>query len=217
MTNERFWEIIDKVDWPRENYDQIKVDLLMTLSPNEVEELRDELYRRISKVREAFNEARDKETWISDDGLSDLCNHVVGLGKQEYNWRLNNPDVLINDYKEGNFVESLSYALPYLQDYQKLGNAYYRHRSNSKAEDIREITENDRLAKSIQEKAKRLVSTMESFPDVKLRWFDCENESEFLDHLWKLAEDLDSEIKGWPIRNLISDYRTYAIHGSNDR
>lgn len=216
MTSERFWDLIESIDWPRDDYEEAKVDLLMNVAPNEVKELRDELGKRTGILRTLFDQAYDETDanfYVSGDGFDDLVNHVVGLGEEEYERVLDEPELLLKRYNEGDFVESLSYAIPHATEFEKLGLDYYGFRSEKYVSRLEDIAENDRLAEHVREKAGKLAYGMEKFPhiDSLADRLDMEDD-EYLDHLIELAEDLDKEIKGWPVRNLISDYRTYMIY-----
>ena len=220
MTNERFWEIVDFVNWPRDDYKEVEAELLFSLSPNEVNEFRDELDRRTSKVGNAFDETYDEadaDFYVSGDGFSDLKNHVVGRGKSYYEDRLENPEKLLDDMRENNFVESFSYAIPYRTDYEKIGQQYYRYRSSSYVDRFQKIADTEKFAESYREKAKWLANAMDEFPNVKPRWFDCDGEDELLDRLVELEEDLSDDVKGVPVKNLVRDYRRYCVYGPNDR
>lgn len=225
MTDSRFWEIVDFVDWPREDYKDVKVDLLMNMAPNEIDEFRDELGKRTSELREKFDEAYDEanaDFYVSGDGLDDLVNHVVGLGKAFYKDHVEYPETLLSDYKGNNFVESFSYAIPRPTDYEKLGTGYYQFRSTKYVESYKKIAENEKFSEDYRYKASRMASALEDFPSlsgVARRWkyadlIEEATQEALLDRMYEIEEELSDDINGWPARNLISDYRTYYIYNN---
>ena len=60
MTDERFWEIVEFIDWPRKDYEEVKAEILMELAPREIKELRDGLGKRTGKLRSLFDETREE-------------------------------------------------------------------------------------------------------------------------------------------------------------
>lgn len=223
MTDERFWEIVDSVDWPVEDTDGAKVEILMNTAPAEIKEFRNELDERTSRLRELFSEARediDEDFYVSGDGLDDCVNHIVGSGEHEYRVHVNNPEQIINTYRNRSFVESFSYAVPYATEYEKLGTDYYVFRSDRYMERYDEIATNEKFSDDYRGKAVFMVHILDEFPyirgtDAFLQRHDMideDGEDAVLDWMYETEEELSDDINGWPVRNLVSDFRTYYIY-----
>lgn len=227
MTDERFWEIVDSVGWPVEDIDEAKVEILMNTAPAEVKEFRNELDERTSRLRELFSEAREdmgEDFYVSGDGLDDCVNHIVGSGKHEYRVHVNNPEQIINTYRNKSFVESFSYAVPYTTEYEKLGADYYVFRSDRYVERYDEIARNEKFSEDYRRKAMFMKEVLEDFPNISgmdsyLQRHDMfatfsvtKGEKAVLDWMYQTEEELSDDINGWPVRNLVSDYRTYYIY-----
>jgi hypothetical protein len=223
MTDERFWDIVDSVGWPVEDTDAAKVEILMNTAPAEIKEFRNELDERTSKLREFFDEARedmDEDFYVSGDGLDDCVNHIVGCGEHEYRVHVLNPEQIVRTYRNGRFVENFSYAVPYATEYEKLGTEYYTHRSHRCIDKYDEIAKNEKFSEDYRRKATWMVDVLESFPynssaADRLEYADQigePTEEALLDWMHETEEELSDDINGWPVRNLVSDYRTYYIY-----
>lgn len=223
MTNQRFWEIVDSVDWPREDYEAAKVQILMNTAPAEVKELQDELNKRREKLDELFDEAYDEvdeDFYVSEDGLNDCFHHIIGLGELTYESCVENPMAIVDRYRAGEYTESFSYAIPHATDYEKLGSGYYQFRSTKYVSCYDEIARNEKFSDEYRRKASWMKDVLKAFPYLReatnqLEYADRIEESSkeaLLDWMYKTEEELSDDINGWPVRNLVSDYRTYYIY-----
>jgi hypothetical protein len=223
MTDKRFWEIVDSVGWPVEDTDEAKVKILMNTAPAEVEKLREELNERTSTLRELFDEERervDEDFYVSGDGLSDCVNHIVGLGKLAYQNCLECPQAIVDRYRVGEYTESFSYAIPYPTEYEKLGTEYYQYRSDRYVGEYDEIATNEKFSEDYRRKAMFMKEILEDFPQIRgtanylqrHNMIDEDSEEALLDWMHETEEELSEDVKGWPVRNLVSDYRTYYIY-----
>lgn len=223
MTNERFWEIVDSVGWPVENTDETKVEILMNTAPAEVEELRDHVNESVGALRRAFEEERermDENFYVSGDGLSDCLNHIVGLGYETFERELLSPSLIVERYREREFTESFSYAIPYPTEYEKLGTDFYTYRSDRYVDEYDEIAKNEKFSEDYRQKAGWMVDVLENFPHNqgtadRLEYayqIDEPTEEALLDWMRETEEKLSEDVKGSPVRNLVSDYRTYYVY-----
>ena len=120
MTEDRFWELVTRTNWPHEGYDRPKLRYLQTLKPKEGKQFRavvDKLWAVLDRFVGDRNPAGG-----GDDSHSDLMYHIIGIGKDEFyaclksykkmeakgHWKPNN--------KEG-YVESFGYAVPYKDEW----------------------------------------------------------------------------------------------------
>jgi len=223
MTDERFWEIVDSVNWPREDYEDAKVQILMNTAPAEVKELRDEMNDRRRKLDELFDEAYsevDEDFYVSGDGLSDCLHHIIGLGELTYKACVDNPMTIVDRYRAGEYTESFSYAIPHATEYEKIGTDYYQFRSTKYVSYYDEIAKNEKFSEDYCRKAMWMVDVLEAFPHVRgtvdqLEYadrIDEATEEALLEWMYETEEELSDDINGWPVRNLVSDYRTYYIY-----
>jgi hypothetical protein len=227
MTDERFWEIVDSVGWPVEDTDEARVEILMNTAPAEIKEFRSELDERTSKLHALFDEAReemDEDFYVSGDGLSDCVNHIVGCGKHEYRVHVLNPEQTVRTYRNGRFVENFSYAVPYATEYEKLGTDYYVFRSDRYVDRYDEIARNEKFSEDYRRKAMFMKEVLEDFPNISgmdsyfqrhdmfATFSVTEGEKAVLDWMYQTEEELSEDVKGWPVRNLVSDYKTYYIY-----
>ena len=227
MTNERFWEIVDSVGWPVEDTDEAKIEILMNTAPAEIKEFRSELDKRTSKLRELFDEERknmDEDFYVSGDGLSDCVNHIVGLGQSVYETCVNCPRSIVGRYRQNEYTEGFSYAIPYATEYDKLGTDYYVFRSDRYVDRYDEIARNEKFSEDYRRKAMFMKEVLEDFPNISgmdsyLQRHDMfatfsvtKGEKAVLDWMYQTEEELSDDINGWPVRNLVSDYRTYYIY-----
>lgn len=224
MTDNRFWEIVDSVDWPREDYKAANVEILMNTAPAEINDFRDELNKRTSTLRELFYEVRDEDFYVSGDELSDCVNHIVGLGQTAFENSVACPQAIVDRYRAEEYTENFSYAIPYATEYEKLGTDYYQYRSDRYVDEYGEIATNEKFSEDYRRKAMFMEEILEDFPHIQtkddyLRRHDMfatfsvtEGEKAVLDWMYQTEEELSEDVKGWPVRNLVSDYRTYYIY-----
>lgn len=227
MNDERFWKIVEFIDWPREDYKDIKAELLMELSPREIKGLRDGLGERTSKLRELFDEERERtgeDFYVSGDGLDDCVNHIVGLGEMAYTNCVECPGAIVGRYRAGEYTESFSYAIPGVNEVAKLSRDYYQFRSTKYADQFREIGNTDKFASEYKAVANRVADVLESFPYhyssiarfKRAGEIEKETEEALLDRLIEYEEELSEDVRGVPVKNLISDYRTYFKKSENE-
>ncbi len=223
MTDERFWEIVDSVGWPVEDTDEAKVEILMNTAPTEIKEFRSELDKQTSKLRTLFGEVAedmDENFYVSGDGLSDCVNHIVGLGRSVYETCVNCPRSIVGRYRQNEYTENFSYAIPYATEYEKLGTDFYTYRSDRYVGEYDEIAKSEKFSEDYRRKATWMIDVLENFPHNRgtadrleyAEQIDEPTEEALLDWMHETEEELSEDVKGWPVRNLVSDYRTYHIY-----
>ena len=67
--------------------------------------------RELRDVINAYEEKSGKSCGTGDDGFSDLCYHIVGLGETVYNATIARPQLAINRAQKNNYEESFAYVL----------------------------------------------------------------------------------------------------------
>lgn len=129
MNDQNFWWIIQETGWGKFdfNYKRIKAYLMgrMDFKTSETfmktyEKKYSDLEKRIDKYLD------DRETlmrghrlpFTGDDSFRDMVAHVIGLGKEFYEWAINDPSII----RSVDIKESFSYCLPTERDYQQKEN-----------------------------------------------------------------------------------------------
>ena len=137
LDENKFWEIVEELEWG-ETYDHkaISKKIFRKLGPKKT--------RQFAKMAEQFNnnvrvvgdklyEKLMSETGeglgVSDDGFSDLCWHVVGLGREKYEEAMSDPFVLAQMGRKGQYMESFGYAIP-SEDLEDFDINQYRDRAS---------------------------------------------------------------------------------------
>jgi len=146
VTKDKFWELVAKINWPnlcdtieKRPYRTGKKILLEFLPSidlcEQFREWHDQLYKELHDVLWAYHEEQMSidPNWTGwgtgDDGFSDLINHIIGCGSQEYNQTLGDPTRAVarvskwnrngggNPARSNGYVESFSYCIPKSEDY----------------------------------------------------------------------------------------------------
>lgn len=135
MNEERFWGLVQAVDWsglcaqgrrPYEAGKKRMFDLLPTLS--DMKAFRQTYQQVTCQLSEALERwEKDGEDWTgdhnprhfpcSDDSWSDLLAHIVGLGREEYDACVADPERAHKRATAYDYTESFSYCIPYESEY----------------------------------------------------------------------------------------------------
>jgi len=143
MHRDEFWAIVEKVKWDEltavkdsgrakedRSYEVGKRRLLEVLPTLEVLRAFDAHYREVSEalyknqtewVNEGYGRNRSARTCdLGDDSFGDLLAHIVGLGREEYEASLAEPERVQSRGLHYHFSESFSYCLPSESEYEPL-------------------------------------------------------------------------------------------------
>lgn len=126
-----FWDLVDDLGWAevdspaagtrtrieqRRRTDDIERTLLHTWTPDFTDGFRERMREVQSELAEAVTawETRNGGDLISlgDDGFSDLLWHIVGLGRDEWQRCIDNPQRVKARADKDDFVECWSYCIP---------------------------------------------------------------------------------------------------------
>lgn len=146
MNRDQFWALVDEIGWGTRTTDCDAVEkmLLKRFTPAEAEEARDHfeecwgaLYTILSPLF-SFSGALDADgvyirSHISDDSFSDLCYHIVGLGREEWQRNIDNPKLAETRAKDRDYVESFGACFPWEDTYEYLNLAVYVGRAEELA------------------------------------------------------------------------------------
>lgn len=132
MNEQKFWEIVEKINWKtiaeqNHDVDKIKTTIMREYSRATMTDFRKIKHAKaaqLQKTIEKYNDTHKTTIPCYDDSGSDLINHVIGLGKDYFNKALAKPSIL----KTLEYVESFSYIIPYVSDYDKLQPGYFKNR-----------------------------------------------------------------------------------------
>lgn len=115
MTTKQAWGYIKQMGWGRssQNYAALSREWYAKLGQRGMKQLETFVGRRVSELYAAVEkyETTGKSLEIgSDDRMSDLTHHVVGLGKDEFDACMANPILLEKRYNKGDYKESFFYC-----------------------------------------------------------------------------------------------------------
>lgn len=115
LTDKQAWSLIEQMGWGRtsQNYDALAREWYAKLGKTNMNALKNFVGSRVSDLYHAVEkyEATGKDMEIgSDDGMSDLIHHVVGLGKVEFSRNMVDPYSLARRYAANGYKESFAYC-----------------------------------------------------------------------------------------------------------
>ena len=115
-----FWACVAEIQWPVENNDLVKAEILRAWTPEFGTAFRKILTEKENAVYKAVEDGEkhlDQETrgsyYLSDDGLSDFCAHVVGMGWAVFSGETRDPAKLFKRAADHDYKENFSYVVPY--------------------------------------------------------------------------------------------------------
>lgn len=117
LTDSDFWTVVAEIGWGTKTIDfnAVKVKLI-----RRGQDFCVALSNKFSDVATALYWAAKKAGHdYCCDSWSDTVNHVIGLGKEEFDRNMANPELLLTRMNEYNYKESFSYCLPYKDDFQR--------------------------------------------------------------------------------------------------
>jgi len=122
MPEDAFWAMVEMVKWPCD-YDKAKIKYLKVMTKDEAMKFRQTKGAAMLILCKVADEIEN--LGVSDDGYSDLTNHIVGLGKVEFYKHVNNPELIKKLAHSFGYKESYAYCIPYESDYDEGGNSYF--------------------------------------------------------------------------------------------
>lgn len=115
LTDQKAWALIAEMGWGgrTEDYKHLAKTYYKKLGKKGMKLLRQFVGARVSDLYAAVKRYEDKGVALevgSDDGFSDLTYHIVGLGKDEFDACIADPEKMEIRYKKGEYTESFAYA-----------------------------------------------------------------------------------------------------------
>lgn len=123
FTEIQFWQMVDELDWPRSADQKHRVKVQVAFLKKHAKEVIAEFDRqvvektcRVAEAISAYEAESGESAGASDDGFHDLCCHLVGLGRKEYERALLNPKLGVLRGKQGDYQENFGYVISGLDD-----------------------------------------------------------------------------------------------------
>lgn len=118
MNEEIFWKAVDDMGWEANgfDYDKIGKDLTARIwgsyEEQQAQEIAKSLYVFLNiHVARPLYRVVDRYAHIGgNDAFDDLINHIIGLGKDEYDRVMANPALAVERFKNDDFKESFAYC-----------------------------------------------------------------------------------------------------------
>jgi hypothetical protein len=163
---DQFWSLVEEIDWGNNcggrEYEQISVRLMREKDPNWVKEasaIRYALVSELSKRLSYWEQEPGNRIDLGDDSFSDLLNHIVGLGKEEFEKSLEDLSRIKRRANEYDFKESFSYCFPHEGDYKNLKLDHYQELAKEYSKEFQEIMVLQ-ISKFIQDEILYIVETL---------------------------------------------------------
>jgi hypothetical protein len=219
MTEDKFWEIVKTVNWESDcDFERIKLWFLKNVPEDEASAFTDIMTEKWNLLDHMIGDERNPAGG-GDDSHGDLINHVIGLGKEQYEAHLKDYKLLAargsaaHGTKEG-YAECFSYAIPYDDDYKQYSNDDWITKWAKKAaveiEELLKMDHKDDLAPivgdfefALTELEKVLEKEYQSFVD---------SEDETVKHLNKIAKFFKDNYLELPRKFTNNGTHGYNIH-----
>lgn len=140
MTRDEFWDAVEAVNWSalvaeekacegrpkvgeraEEKGRAILLELLPTRAHMRAYDAHMmEVYNDICTALHEYNETLSDPEWLGGDSTSDLIDHIVGLGRTEYDRVTADPSLALARFRCGDFWESFAYCAPSHGDYNPI-------------------------------------------------------------------------------------------------
>jgi hypothetical protein len=106
------WKEIESLDWEKDtDYERIQRELAAQPEKRKaLDDFRFEKYHDLAKAFWIYVGRTDYREYLSNDGVDDLINHIIGLGQVPYEYALGNPQLALDRYEAGDYDESFAYA-----------------------------------------------------------------------------------------------------------
>ena len=225
ITAELFWEEVALIGWSdnpeRKFYNKAKARLLRRWSGEfleEFDEMKDELYSKLYTAVTKTEEATGERTGCGDDGFGDLLNHVIGLGREEYEAAMKDPMRVIKRGQAYNYKESFGYCIPYGHDIEFITKGTYIAKARKIVENLTALKQS-RFGEEFED-LDGLLALMMRVVNGNLGLLTTENLPERVAKLRQEREArLLKEVKelevlktaGWRFDNTVSDYLSYMV------
>lgn len=108
------WKRIARMNWEASHdYDRIGREIFSKWTRSQIKTTKEFVGERVNELYAAMKRWEQDHRPMdigSNDGLSDVLYHVVGLGEQEFKKTMEDPTLLESRYNEGQYKESFAYC-----------------------------------------------------------------------------------------------------------
>lgn len=131
-----FWMLVDKIGWGTKttDFEAVQKAIMLKYSPLEAEalgDIKDKLFHALYQRLDQWEDTEEGKPFeMGDDSFSDLVNHIIGLGKREYDAVMKDPKRAWERAMKGLYEESFSYVFPSHSDYASLNLKHYTRWAN---------------------------------------------------------------------------------------
>jgi hypothetical protein len=230
MTEQEFWEIIDALRWSDDHdYKRIKRELMQRFpTPEALKPFRRIFEEKTAAVSNAGDSDHCSDSW------SDTVNHIVGLGREEFDRCIADPSLIEARWEACDYQESFSYAVPHDSDYESLTPTPYVKWARENAESFRAVRDASEDDVPWQGKLRpdldRLIEAHEAFVEsgdfaaFVAREAECREGAERVGDIlrrinqgWGIPDEgsLESHIhhaaNKWAVWNLFTDIHEYGM------
>jgi len=189
MDEDRFWELVAIAKWPKRNYDRVQYDYIKILTPYEVYEFKE----LVSILGERAGNMI--ALVMGSDSSSDLCKHIVGLGREEYYRHMNNTELIGERWESCDYFECFTYCIPQARDIIKREKFYYKIEACGAKKDVEAVF--NRLSNEIllsddfKNKKKFLLDCLDMLIDDKFAGF-----LQNINEVRQILKDIDGAFRG---------------------
>lgn len=218
LTDEdEFWAIIDELDWQalegadrdaiQEGTDRRKAQLMHYFRDKRyvadgfpghfAQAFHRRLREKVARVRKALKSEDANSTPMGPDSFGDLCKHIVGCGREEYQTVLDDPSVGWQRGKDHDYVECFSYVVPHDDDFDKMRPPPHVDWAKKTIGELTVFLNlkgwskfKEDVAQPVRDKAERLIDLLELFVGWELSMETEDGEAIDADLILDRADDL---------------------------
>jgi hypothetical protein len=226
MNEQEFWALVEDIGWGTKttDFNTVQKRLLKELTPEQMEAASDHF--RTFKMQ-LYDVAEEDIQHVSDDGLSDLLSHIVGLGKEEFEACLKDFNRIQARACNRLYTESFSYCLPDPEDLSQLEVSHYQKRAANELRIFQRGQTDDPHMEDIQDDLDKVCDALEVMKDGDWQGFltyekkvrkALERVKKHFDDLDKYMatigyvpnRDMSNNIRNeWGVLNLFTDVKNY--------
>lgn len=128
VTIDKFWKLIEEINWPNTKPGKVKKLLIGRFSVNEFDkyfDIYDDLLANLEN--RVYEFLADKGMIITSyDTFDAIVSHVIGLGKEEYSKAMENPGSVVDRISKEDFSGGFAQCLPYPEEWEYVDISYYK-------------------------------------------------------------------------------------------
>jgi hypothetical protein len=205
MTEQEFWEIVGALRWQDDfGDDRIKSELMERFpTPESIAPFRSIYEKKVGALKSAIGDH-------CSDSFDDVTAHIVGLGREQYEAALADPNLARERWDVGNYEESFAYGVPHAEDYQKQNVSHYaRWAQNMIDEYGAAVPQIQRAAVVVRAFTKLKDGDVQGFREMEAEAREAAQEvADFAEELRRQAETVPGS--PWGVFNAYTDVNQYV-------